>query len=61
MTSEQIVMLAKFQVPQGTENIFHQAFIELIAPSRAEDGCLTYELFQVEDNSTSFLLYERWK
>lgn len=54
-------MLAKFQVPQGTENIFHQAFIELIAPSRAEDGCLTYELFQVEDNSTSFLLYERWK
>ena len=50
MTSEQIVMLAKFQVPQGTENIFHQAFIELNAPSRTEDGFLTYELLHIEAN-----------
>ncbi len=61
MTHKPIVMIAKFQVPQNTEDVFRQAFLELIAPSQAEKDCLTYELFQVEDDPTSFLLYERWK
>jgi quinol monooxygenase YgiN len=33
---------------------------ELLAPTRAEEGCLVYDLFQSESDPTDFTFYEEW-
>jgi len=33
---------------------------KLIAPTRAEEGCLQYDLHQDNTNPTHFLFYENW-
>ena len=37
-----------------------QALESLVEPSRAEDGCEHYELFQSTDEPTRFQTVERW-
>jgi quinol monooxygenase YgiN len=32
----------------------------LLAPTRAEEGCLVYDLFQNEADPTDFTFYEEW-
>ncbi len=33
----------------------------LVAPSRADDGCLQYDLHTDRENPRHFFLYERWR
>lgn len=33
----------------------------MVAPSKAEDGCLFYEIFQYENNPQKFMAYESWR
>ena len=35
--------------------------IKLIAATRAETGCINYNLHQDNDNQTHFMLYENWQ
>ncbi|GGA75576.1 antibiotic biosynthesis monooxygenase [Neiella marina] len=35
--------------------------IKLIAPTRAEQGCLGYDLHQDNDNPAHFLFFENWQ
>jgi quinol monooxygenase YgiN len=37
-----------------------QALVALIAPTRAEEGCLQYDLHTDRENPRQFFLYERW-
>lgn len=37
-----------------------EALASLVAPTRAEDGCEHYELFQSADDPTRFQTVERW-
>jgi quinol monooxygenase YgiN len=32
----------------------------LLAPTRAEEGCIVYDLFQNESDPTDFTFYEEW-
>ncbi len=32
----------------------------LLAPTRAEDGCIVYDLFQNDADPTDFTFYEEW-
>ena len=34
---------------------------KLIAPTRAEDGCLQYDLHQDNENPAHFLFFENWE
>ncbi|MDC4306447.1 antibiotic biosynthesis monooxygenase [Acinetobacter baumannii] len=34
--------------------------IEVVAPSRKESGCITYELFQDQNDPSLFIFYEHW-
>ena len=36
------------------------ALLQLIAPTRAEDGCVKYELLQNEADPTDFAFVEEW-
>ncbi|MFT7528499.1 MAG: quinol monooxygenase YgiN [Arenicella sp.] len=33
----------------------------MLAPSRAEAGCISYRFFRSHDDSNSFLFYEQWQ
>ena len=37
-----------------------QILIDLVAPSRKEPGCLSYELFQDDENPVEFITVEQW-
>ena len=43
----------------GTAQI-RQILIDLVAPSRRESGCLSYELFQDDENPLDFVTIEHW-
>lgn len=34
--------------------------IQVVAPSRKESGCITYELFQDQNDPSLFIFYEHW-
>ena len=36
------------------------ALSALVAPTRAENGCISYELFQSDDDPTEFVTVEEW-
>jgi quinol monooxygenase YgiN len=35
--------------------------LKLIEPTRAEEGCLQYDLHQDNENSAHFTFYEKWE
>ncbi|PIE60979.1 MAG: antibiotic biosynthesis monooxygenase [Desulfobacterales bacterium] len=35
--------------------------LKLIAPTREEEGCITYDLHQDNENPAHFLFYENWE
>jgi quinol monooxygenase YgiN len=40
--------------------IVREHLLGLLAPTRAEEGCLVYDLFQNESDPTDFTFYEAW-
>jgi quinol monooxygenase YgiN len=38
-----------------------QALDKILAPSRAEAGCLQYDLHSARDNPDNFVMIERWQ
>jgi quinol monooxygenase YgiN len=45
----------------GREDDLRDHLLSLAAPTRAEPGCLQYDLFQAPDAAHEFLRIERWK
>ncbi len=45
----------------GREDELRGALEALLAPSRADDGCLQYDLHVDRENPRHFFLYERWR
>jgi quinol monooxygenase YgiN len=45
----------------GSEAIVHDALRSLVSPSRNEEGCLSYELYQSTANPAIFVLIEQWR
>lgn len=37
------------------------AMLELVEPTRAESGCLTYEFYRDQDDPSLFLCFEHWE
>lgn len=58
--SNQIVLIARLKVKNGTEDKAKQAALEIIEPSRAEKGCINYDMHQVIDDPTIFVWHETW-
>lgn len=52
-----VVLLAK----PGLESRLRQVLAALIAPSRAEDGCLNYYMHESRETPGLFMLYMNWR
>lgn len=54
-------MLVRLEVKEGANAKFESAFAPAIKATRAEKGCMAYDLSHDTDSAGSYLLYERWK
>lgn len=56
-----IKVLAKLKIQQNKLEEFKSIASQLIEPTRAEKGCITYELFQDQKDETIFFFIEEWE
>ncbi len=60
MSEKKVTVVAKFKAKTGKEEALKQAVMACVAPTRAEAGCINYDLHQSLDNKGEFMLYENW-
>ncbi|MDT5059756.1 MAG: hypothetical protein QOH63_215 [Acidobacteriota bacterium] len=56
-----VTVLARVRAKVGMEEQVKRECLALVAPSRAEQGCLNYDLHQSADDPTLFIFYENWE
>lgn len=60
MADKKVTVLAKFKAKAGKEEALKQAIMACVPPTRAEAGCINYDLHKSSDDSATFILYENW-
>jgi len=50
-----------FIAKEGCEAKVKELLSAMVAPSKAEEGCLFYEIFQYENNPRKFMAVETWR
>ena len=60
MADKKVTVLAKFKAKSGKEEALRLAITACVAPTRAEAGCINYDLHQASDDKGLFMLYENW-
>lgn len=58
---KKVSVVAYIKAKPGQEAALKPLLMELLAPTRAEAGCLNYDLHQAKDNPSLFLFYENWE
>jgi quinol monooxygenase YgiN len=58
--NEQLTIIARVRAKPGKEARLLREMKGLLAPTRAEAGCLSYDLHQSQSDPTLFALYENW-
>jgi quinol monooxygenase YgiN len=61
MSNEKIVLVARLKVKSEMVEVATKAALELVTPSRAEAGCINYDVHQAIDDETVFVWHETWK
>ena len=56
-----IKVVAKFSIKPDSVEEFKSIALQLIDPTRAEEGCITYELCQDKKDETTFFFIEEWE
>jgi len=50
-----------FIAKEGDEAKMKELLTAMVAPSKIEEGCIFYEIFQYVDNPRKFMAYESWE
>jgi quinol monooxygenase YgiN len=58
MTNQPLMIVARFKAKPGMEAQVKQDLLDMTTPSRAESGCITYDLHQDTQDSS---VYEIWQ
>jgi len=56
-----VMVVARVKAKPGQEAKVKQECLALVAPSRAEKGCVNYNLYRATDDPTLFIFYENWE
>ena len=59
--AEQVYVLATFVASPGQEQSLDALLRGLLAPTRAETGCIRYDLWQNSENPAEYTLVEQWE
>ena len=61
MASGLVTLASVIEARAGRADDLHHALSALVEASRAEPGCVTYDLHQDPDDTHRFLFYENWR
>ena len=50
-----------FIAKEGSEAKMKELLIAMVKPSKVEDGCIFYDIFQYENNPRKFMAVESWR
>jgi quinol monooxygenase YgiN len=53
-------IIAVIKAKAGKESETKQALQSIVGPTRAEAGCIDFDLYQSTDDHTTFMFYENW-
>jgi quinol monooxygenase YgiN len=56
-----LTIVAKLVAKPGQEATLERELTRLLAPTRAEEGCLLYDLHRSIEDPAVFLFYETWE
>jgi len=56
-----LIAIGVVRAKAGQEQELGRRMAALLAPTRAEPGCLAYDLFQSSEDSAVWVLLERWR
>jgi quinol monooxygenase YgiN len=58
--AEKLTVVARIRAKPGKEAEVERVLLDLAKHTRAEAGCLNYDLHVSQDDPTLFLFYENW-
>ena len=61
MNDEKIVLIARLKVKEDKIEKAKKAALSIVADSRAEEGCINYDIHQSLEDETLFFWHETWK
>ena len=61
MSDGNVIILANLTAKAGREAELEALLRGMCAPSRAEEGCITYNLYKRAEGGSSFRLFECWR
>ena len=61
MAEKRVTVLARLKIKKGMEEEVKRGFLSVVASTRKEPGCLSYDLHQSKDDPCLFMLYENWE
>ncbi|MCM5704340.1 putative quinol monooxygenase [Larsenimonas salina] len=56
-----VMVIATIEAEEPHEKTVEKALRDVVTPSRDDDGCEMYVLTRDEDNTSLFLMVERWR
>jgi quinol monooxygenase YgiN len=59
--SSEMFLFARFHARADSEDALREALLDVLAPSRAEPGCLAIHAFRSLRDPRLFYLHSRWK
>lgn len=61
MAKKEVTVIARCKAKPGKEAEVRREILALVGPTRAEAGCINYDLHVSTDDPALFLLYENWR
>lgn len=59
--ADKLTVIARMKAKQGAEEQLRQELMGLLPPTRAEEGCINYDLHQSPQDGSRFLFHENWE
>lgn len=60
MSTNTLTIVARILAKAEQRELVKSELLKLIAPTRAEEGCINYDLHQDRANPNLFIFYENW-
>ena len=61
MADQKVTVVARAKAKPGKEEQVKQELLKLLSPTRAEDGCINYDMHESIDHAGQFLFHENWE
>ena len=56
-----LTVIAKLKAKSGSEEQLYEECRKLVGPTRAEEGCINYDLHRSVEDPGTFMFYENWE